>query len=153
MSKLIYPEESFRIRGACFEVYKLKGCGFTEPIYQEGLETELELQGIPFDPQQQFPLIYKGRRLRHTFIPDLVCFGKIILELKAVPHLTDEHRAQTLNYLQATGMQLGLLINLDITQKFKSNVSSTPTAFVDHPDSLRNPDLWHPSLPFHISAF
>ena len=111
MSKLIYPEESFRIRGACFEVYKLKGCGFTEPIYQECLETELELQDITFDPQQQFPLIYKDRRLKHTFIPDLVCFGKIILELKAVPNLTDEHRAQIINYLQATGMQLGLLIN------------------------------------------
>jgi len=111
MSKLIYPEESFRIRGACFEVYKLKGCGFTEPIYQECLEAELELQDIPFDAQQQFPLTYKDRRLRHTFIPDLVCFGKIILELKAVPNLTDEHRAQIINYLQATGMQLGLLIN------------------------------------------
>ena len=111
MSKLLFPEESFRIRGACFEVYKLKGCGFTEPIYQECLETELELQAIPFDPQQQFPLLYKGRRLKHTFIPDLVCFGKIILELKAVPNLTDEHRAQIINYLQATGMQLGLLIN------------------------------------------
>ena len=111
MSKLLFPEESFRIRGACFEVYKLKGCGFTEPIYQECLETELELQAIPFDPQQQFPLLYKGRRLKHTFIPDLVCFGKIILELKAVPNLTDEHRAQIIHYLQATGMQLGLLIN------------------------------------------
>ena len=111
MSKLIYPDESFRIRGACFEVYKLKGCGFTEPIYQGCLEAELDLQGIPFDPQQQFPLIYKGRRLRHTFIPDLVCFDKIILELKAVPKLTDEHRAQIINYLQATGMKLGLLVN------------------------------------------
>lgn len=119
MSKLIYPEESFRIRGACFEVYKLKGCGFTEPIYQEFLEAELELQGIPFDPQHQFPLIYKGRRLRHTFIPDLVCFGKIILELKAVPNLTDEHRAQIINYLQATGMQLGLLINFGYYPKIQ----------------------------------
>ena len=75
------------------------------------LEAELELQGIPFDPQQQFPLLYKGRSLRHTFIPDLVCFGKIIIELKAVPHLTDEHRAQIINYLKATGMKLGMLIN------------------------------------------
>ena len=110
-SNLIYPDESFRIRGACFEVYREKGCGFTEPIYQECLEAELELQGIPFEPQRQFPVLYKGRRLRHTFIPDLLCFGKIVIELKAVPHLTDEHRAQIINYLRATGMKLGLLIN------------------------------------------
>lgn len=111
MSKLIYPDESYRIRGACFEVYKLKGCGFTEPIYQECLEAELELQGIPFDAQYQFSLIYKGKRLKHFFIPDFVCFGKIILELKALSKLTDEHRAQIINYLQASNMQLGLLIN------------------------------------------
>ncbi|MBB5034505.1 GxxExxY protein [Prosthecobacter vanneervenii] len=110
-SNLIFPDESFRIRGACFEVYKEKGGGFTEPIYQECLEAELELQGIPFDAQQQFPLLYKGRRLHHTFIPDLVCFDKIIIELKAVPHLTDEHRAQVINYLKATDMKLGLFIN------------------------------------------
>jgi GxxExxY protein len=111
MSKLIYPEESYRIRGACFELYKLQGCGFTEAIYQECLEAELEFLGIPFDAQRQFPLLYKGRRLRHTFIPDLVCFGKILLELKAASDLTDEHRAQLLNYLQASGMHLGFLIN------------------------------------------
>jgi GxxExxY protein len=69
------------------------------------------MQGIPFDSQFQVPLSYKGRILRHVFIPDLVCFGKIIVELKAVSHLTDEHRAQIINYLKATGMELGLLVN------------------------------------------
>lgn len=111
MGSLIYPDESYRIRGACFEVYKVQGCGFTEPIYQECLEAELGHQGIPFEAQCPFSLHYKGQRLRHTFIPDLVCFGKIILELKAVPRLVDDHRAQILNYLQATGLKLGLLIN------------------------------------------
>ena len=110
-TELIYEQESYLIRGACFEVYKEKGCGFTEPIYQECLEAELEMQGIPFDPQHQIPLIYKGRSLAHRFIPDLICFGKIILELKAVSHLTDEHRSQIINYLKATGMKLGFLVN------------------------------------------
>ena len=110
-SKLIYPDESFLIRNACFEVYKEKGCGFTEPIYQECLEMEMALQEIPYDAQRNIPLIYKGRKLRHTFIPDLICFDKIIIELKAVSAITNEHRSQIINYLKATDMKLGLLIN------------------------------------------
>ncbi|MGV3662071.1 MAG: GxxExxY protein [Prosthecobacter sp.] len=110
-SKLIYPEESFRIRNACFEVYKEKGCGFTEPIYQECLEMEMTLQEIPYDSQHQIPLTYKGRRLRYTFIPDIICFGTIIVELKAVSTIVQEHRSQIINYLKATGTKLGLLVN------------------------------------------
>jgi GxxExxY protein len=108
---LIYADETFRIRNALFEVYKEKGCGFTEPIYQEWLEMELFLQEIPYDAQRQIPLTYKGRKLGHTFVPDVICYDKIILELKAVSALTDEHRSQIINYLKATGMKLGLLIN------------------------------------------
>lgn len=108
---LIYADETFRIRNALFEVYREKGCGFTEPIYQECLEMELSLQDIPYDAQCRIPLTYKGRKLSHTFVPDVVCYDKIILELKAVSTLTDEHRSQIINYLKATGMKLGLLIN------------------------------------------
>jgi len=108
---LIYADETFRIRNALFEVYKEKGSGFTEPIYQECLEMELTLQDIPYYAQCQIPLTYKGRKLRHTFVPDVICYDKIILELKAVSAITDEHRSQTINYLKATGMKLGLLIN------------------------------------------
>jgi GxxExxY protein len=108
---LIYAEESYRIRNALFEVYREKGCGFTEPIYQECLEMELSLQDIPYDAQCRIPLTYKGRKLSHTFVPDTVCYDKIIIELKAVSALTDEHRSQIINYLKATGMKLGLLIN------------------------------------------
>lgn len=108
---LIYADETFRLRNALFEVYREKGCGFTEPIYQECLEMELSLQDIPYDAQCQIPLTYKGRKLSHTFVPDVVCYDKIILELKAVSILTDEHRSQIINYLNATGMKLGLLIN------------------------------------------
>lgn len=119
MSTILYREESYVVRGACFEVYKEKGCGFTEPIYQECIEAELGMQGIPFDSQLQVPLHYKGRRLRHVFIPDLVCFGKIIVELKAVSHLMDVHRAQVINYLKATGMELGLLVNFGHSPKIE----------------------------------
>lgn len=108
---LIYKEECFQLIGACFEVYNEKGCGFTEPVYQECLEIELGLRGLPFAAQASLPLSYKQRPLRHRFQPDFICMGKIILELKAVSALTDEHRSQVLNYLHATGFKLGLLVN------------------------------------------
>jgi GxxExxY protein len=111
MSDIIYRDESFRIVGACSEVYNEKGCGFTEPVYQECLEIELGLQSIAFTAQAHLPLSYKGRQLRQRFQPDFVCFEKIILEIKAVSALTDEHRSQVLNYLNATGYRLGLLVN------------------------------------------
>ena len=104
-------EETYRIIGACFEVYKEKGCGFLESIYQECLEIELELQQIPFVPRQPFRLDYKGHPLRHTYEPDLICSGKVVVELKAVSVLANEHRAQLLNYLNATSLDVGLLIN------------------------------------------
>jgi GxxExxY protein len=111
MTDIIYREESYQIVGACFEVYKEKGCGFLEAVYQQCLEMELADQGYAFVARQLLPLSYKGRPLRQTYAPDLVCFGKIIVELKAVAKLTDEHRAQVQNYLRATGHRLGLLIN------------------------------------------
>jgi GxxExxY protein len=111
MSEIVHKEESFKIIGACFEVYNQKGFGFTEPIYQECLAHEFVLQGIPFVSQPELPMAYKGRPLVHTFRPDFICYEKIIVELKSVAGLTDAHRAQTLNYLHATGFDLGLLIN------------------------------------------
>ena len=111
MKELIYPEECYQVIGACFEVYKEKGSGFLEGVFQECLEIELGLRGLPFASQVNLPLAYKGRPLRHTYIADLVCFGKVIVELKAVDHIADEHRSQVLNYLNATGHRLGLLVN------------------------------------------
>ena len=110
---IIYKEESYRIMGACFEVYKEKHCGFVEPVYQECLGLEFGLQGILFQPQVQLDLSCKGRPLRQRYSPDFVCFGKIIVQIKAVSQLVDEHRAQVHNYLKATGHRLGLLINFD----------------------------------------
>ena len=111
MAEIIYKDEAYKIIGACFEVYNEKGCGFLEPVYQECLEIELGLQGIPFTSQQQLELHYKGRLLKQKYIPDFLCYDKIVLEIKAVSALTHEHRAQVHNYLKATGYRLGLLVN------------------------------------------
>jgi GxxExxY protein len=109
--EIVFKEESYRIMGACFEVYKELGCGFLEEVYQEGLEIELDLQGIPFKPQAGLVLTYKGRRMKKEYVPDFICFDKIILEIKAMSGLDDAHRAQVHNYLKATGFRLGLLVN------------------------------------------
>jgi len=111
MKDIILAEEAYKIVGACFEAYKEKGCGFNEAIYQECLELELALQSIPFVAQPQLPLSYKGRALKQSFRPDLICFGTVLVELKAVTTLADEHRSQCLNYLKATGLRFALLIN------------------------------------------
>jgi GxxExxY protein len=111
MPEIIYKEESYAIIGACFEVYNPKGCGFLEPVYQECLGIEFEYQRVPAIAKPSLTLSYRGRILKHIYEPDYVCFSKIIVELKAVSALTDEHRAQLLNYLHATGFELGLLVN------------------------------------------
>ncbi len=109
--ELLYKAEAYQMIGACMTVYKDKGHGFVEPVYQECMELELAHVGIPFEAQMALSLSYRGQQLRSTYIPDLICYGKIIVELKAVRMLIDEHRAQVLNYLKASGMQLGLLVN------------------------------------------
>jgi GxxExxY protein len=109
--ELLYKEDTYKIIGACFEVYKDKGNGFVEPVYQECLEMEFALQGIPFTAQTALRISYKGQELKQRYIPDFMCYERIIVELKAVSQVTDEHRAQVLNYLKATGYKLGLLAN------------------------------------------
>ena len=111
MNKLIHEELTYKILGACFEVYREKGCGFLEGVYQECLQLEFELQGLEARSLVPIPLSYKGRPLTKTYIADFVCFGQVLLELKAVSALTDEHRAQIQNYLHATGLRVGLLVN------------------------------------------
>ena len=111
MSNIIHKLESFEIMGACFEVYKEKGSGFVESVYQECLEMEFGDRKIPFKAQVELTLTYKGRPLKSKFKPDFICHDKIVVELKAISALTDEHRAQVQNYLRATRMKLGLLVN------------------------------------------
>jgi GxxExxY protein len=108
---LLYQDETYRILGACFEVYNEMGCGFLEAVYHECLELEFALQGLIFKPQMDLALSYKGRPLKQKYIPDFILFDKIVVELKAVKDLAAEHRAQVHNYLKATNFRLGLLIN------------------------------------------
>jgi GxxExxY protein len=108
---LLYEDETYRVLGACFEVYKEKGCGFLEAVYQECLAIEFELQAIPFLSQSELSMSYKGRPLTQAYKPDFILFEKIILEIKALSALCDEHRAQVHNYLKATGLRIGLLVN------------------------------------------
>jgi GxxExxY protein len=119
MTEIIYRNESYAIIGACFEVYNEKSCGFLEPVYHECLEIEFEYQRIPAISKPSLTLSYRGRILKQTYERDFVCFQKIMVELKAVSALTDEHRAQLLNYLHATGFELGLLVNFGHYPKLK----------------------------------
>ena len=108
---IIYEAESYRIMGACFEVYQMLGRGFLEAAYQECLEIEFAERRVPFVSQHKLPIIYKGRMLQQFYKADFVCYDKIIVEVKAVSRLVDEHRAQAIHYLRATSMRLGILVN------------------------------------------
>lgn len=108
---LIYPEESYAIRGAAMRVYNVLGSGFLEAVYQEALEIELDRRHIPYEREKELEMCYDGIKLGKKYIADFVCYGKIILELKAVKELDDSHRSQLYNYLKATGFKLGFLIN------------------------------------------
>ena len=107
----LFENESYAIRGAIFEVYKDKGSGFLEAVYQECLELELTNQNIPFSAQVPLDLSYKGKPLKKKYKPDFLCYSEIIVEIKAVKKLEDIHRAQVINYLKATNKRLGFLVN------------------------------------------
>ena len=132
MSDVILKEESYKIIGACFEVYKDKGCGFLEPVYLECLEIEFRLQVIPFEPQKRVVLSYKGHVLKSTYEPDFLCYETVILEIKSVSGLADEHRAQVMNYLSASGSPLGLLVNFGHYPNWNGKGSSIRAASENH---------------------
>jgi len=106
-----YAQETYNIIGAAMEVYNILGYGFKEEVYQEALEKELTLRQIPFDHQPQIHIFYKGEQLEKFYQADIICYGKIIVELKALSELTGENEQQLLNYLKATKMEVGMLLN------------------------------------------
>lgn len=111
MTELIYSKESYKIIGCCFNVYKSMGCGFLEAVYQECLEMEFNSQKIPFESQKELSLFYGNSVLNQKYKVDFLCYEKIIVEIKAISYLADEHRAQVLNYLNASKLKLALLVN------------------------------------------
>ena len=116
-----------KIINACMEVHNELGNGFLEPVYQEALEEEFKIQGIPYVREKLLPVMYKGKQLKKEYYADFVCYDDIIVELKAVSVLSKPHKAQVLNYLNAANKEIGLLINFGETKlkweqitKFKS---------------------------------
>jgi len=102
---------TFAIIGAAMEVHRHLGCGFTEPVYQDALEIEFRLRGIPFKREDELRIIYKEEELNSKYKPDFICFGEVIVELKALTTLSGTEEMQVLNYLKATGFKVGLLMN------------------------------------------
>ena len=112
---LLFKDECYRIVGACMEVHRTLGCGFLEPVYQEALAFELQRRGIPYEREKEYEINYKGLVLSKTYKVDFLCYGNIIVELKALGQLSKEHMAQVLNYLKASHLKLGLLVNFGTT--------------------------------------
>ena len=112
---LIYPSESYKITGCMMKVHRELGCGFLEKVYQEALEHEFIAEGIPFQREVKLKIYYKGVPLHQEYIADFVCYDKIIIELKAISKVTDVEKAQIINYLKATGFELGNLANFGET--------------------------------------
>ena len=111
MSNLFYWDESYKIRGALFAVHRELGCGFLERVYQDALEVEFRLRNIPYEREKAIQIVYKGEPLGEPYRADFVCYGKVIIELKSVSEILDVHRAQIINYLKATKIKLGFLVN------------------------------------------
>ena len=109
--KKMKDERTYKIIGAAIEVHKELGCGFLEAVYQEALEREFGIQKIPFKSQPTVEILYKGKPLDKTYQPDYICYGEVIVEIKAISGLSGTEEAQLINYLKATGLKVGLLIN------------------------------------------
>jgi len=112
---LLFKDECYKIVGACMEVHRTLGCGFLEPVYQEALAFEFQRRGIPYEREKEYEINYKSLVLSKTYKVDFLCYGNIIVELKALGQLSKEHMAQVLNYLKASHLKLGLLVNFGTT--------------------------------------
>ncbi len=111
MTKLILEDETYAVTGAAIELHRTLGPGFLENVYQEAMQRELTARNIPFESEVPLDINYKGQPLTQQYYADLICFGQIIVELKALNQLSGKEDAQLLNYLKATGLTVGLLFN------------------------------------------
>jgi len=114
MADILFKEESYKIIGACFEVHKILGHGFKEAVYKDALELELNKLEIPFSREKSYSIFYKEQKLKHYFIADFVVYDTIILEIKIGSYIGDPYLKQTLNYLKASGLKLGIVINFGV---------------------------------------
>ena len=121
----LFSEETYKIIGAAMEVHRHLGPGFLESVYQEALEREFNLQDIPFVAQQKIQIEYKGEKLNQYYIADLICYDKIIVELKAISCILPIHEAQVINYLTATDLKVGLLLNFGETSLYHQRIIHT----------------------------
>jgi GxxExxY protein len=108
---ILFKDESYNIIGAAMTVHNELGSGFLEAVYQEALEKEFITQCIPYKREIPLSIYYKGELLSNKYIADFICYDKIVIELKAVSSISSEHKAQIINYLKATNMELGIIIN------------------------------------------
>jgi len=111
MEKIFYKEESYQIIGLCMEVHRVLGKGFSESVYKDALEIEFRNNDVPYKREKRFDILYKGILLPHFYNADFVCYDRIILEAKAIEMLHSGSLKQTLNYLAASRLKLGLLVN------------------------------------------
>lgn len=111
MADILFKEESYKIIGACFEVHKILGHGFKEAVYKDALELEFDKIDMPFKREKSYSIIYKEQKLKHYFVADFVVHDNIILEIKAGNYIGEPYLKQTLNYLKASGLRLGIVIN------------------------------------------
>jgi GxxExxY protein len=111
MNEIILQNESYNIIGACMVVHRELGCGFLEAVYQEALEEEFKLRNIPYVREPLLTITYKGKLLNKKYQADFICYENIIVELKALSELNSTHQSQLINYLKASKMKLGILVN------------------------------------------
>lgn len=114
MADILFKEESYKIIGACFEVHNILGHGFKEAVYKDALELELSRLEIPFVREKAFTILYKEQKLKHFFVADFVVYDTIILEIKIGNYIGDPYIKQTLNYLKASGLRLGIVLNFGL---------------------------------------
>lgn len=119
MADILLKDEVYAVIGAAIEVHRVLGPGFLEAVYQEAIEIELEARNIAFEHQKALTILYKDHPLNKQYVADLLCYGQIIVELKALAQLSGHEEAQVINYLKATGLRVGLLINFGSSGKLE----------------------------------